>query len=157
VRVIKACFVMVSAVFSALVILWVGSQTPPDHGSWSFVIFWRALPIALVASVLMLGAGVRTAITSKTWSILLSVGMLLGLCTTIRFWDWLLLAMVLLVAFVTYASAAYRIVWWLAVAASILLSAWWLGVALYAFYDFLSPEQSSAGAGSGSRGGPSAF
>jgi hypothetical protein len=67
--------------------------------------------------------------------------------------------MVLLGAFVTYASAAYRSVWRLALAAGVLLSTWWLGVALYAFYDFLLPEQPSAPGGRGLAqvGGPLFF
>jgi hypothetical protein len=73
-----ACFIVLPALFSALVILWMGAQTPPDHGSWSSLFFWRSLPIALGASLLILVQGVRLAVSSKYWSITLSVSILLG-------------------------------------------------------------------------------
>jgi hypothetical protein len=69
---IKASFVILSALFSSLVILWMGAQTRPVHGSWSFSPFWDSLPLALVASSAMLGAGTRFAIPSKQWSVALT-------------------------------------------------------------------------------------
>jgi lysylphosphatidylglycerol synthetase-like protein (DUF2156 family) len=148
-RVIKAGLVILSALFSALVILWMGAQTPPDHGSWSFLLFRRSLPIVVGASVLILGQGVRSVVPSIFWTIAFSVGILLGLCAVARLWNWLSLALLLLVAFPAYAAAVYRKAWLFIVLAGAFVTVWWLGIAVYALYDFLWPEQPAARGGLG--------
>ncbi len=83
----------------------------------------------------MLGAGIRLAVTSKKWSVAVSLIMLLGICAALRVWTWPSLALVLPGASVTFLLAIYpRTRRWIA-AVSLLLAAWWLGVAAYSFYE----------------------
>jgi hypothetical protein len=134
-RFIKASFVILSALFSSLVILWMGAQTRPVHGSWSFSPFWDSLPFALVASSAMLGAGTRFAIASKQWSVALTLIASLGVCAAFRMWTWPSLALVLPGTFASFILGAYPRAWrWIA-AVGILLAAYWFGVATYCFYE----------------------
>jgi hypothetical protein len=141
-RFIKASFVILSALFSSLVILWMGAQTRPVHGSWSFSPFWDSLPFALVASSAMLGAGTRFAIASKQWSVALTLIALLGVCAAFRMWSWPSLALVLPGTFASFILGAYPRAWrWIA-AVGILLAAYWFGVATYCFYEQMGRGES---------------
>jgi hypothetical protein len=72
-RLTVASLVVLSALFSSLLVLWLGAQTRPDHGSWSSQFLWDLLPVALVESALIFGAGISLAVPSRKWSVPLSL------------------------------------------------------------------------------------
>src|SRR5882724_1685620 len=144
-RFIKASMVILSALFSSVVILWVGAQAMPNLGSWSWPYFWKSLPIALVASAAMCGAGTRLAVVSKKWSVVTSTVVLLAVCTALRVWSWPSLALVLPGSSVSFMLAIYPKAWRWVAGVSILLTAWWFGVAAYGFYDHVRPELTERG------------
>jgi hypothetical protein len=144
-RLIKASLVVVSTLFSSLFILWLGAQTRPDHGSWSWPPFWDSLPIALVASAAMFGAGTHLAVTSKKWSLVLSLIVPMGISLALRIWTWPSFAFFLPGACASFILAVYPRAWRWIVTVSVLLAAWWFGVMAYSFYDHFRPEPTVRG------------
>lgn len=133
-RLIKASLVIISALFSCLFILWLGAQTRPDNGTWSFAPFWSSLPVVLLASSVVFGAGVTLAVNSRKWSVVLCVLLSVGIGLGQRIGNWLSLALILPSVFSTFLLGVYPRVWnWIA-AVSVLLTAWWLGVTVYDLY-----------------------
>jgi len=136
-RLIAGSLIIFSALFGCLFILWLGAQTIPDRGAWSFALFWNSLPVVLLASSIVFGAGVDLAVNSKKWSVMLCVLVPVGISLGLRIWNWPSLALILASVFPTWLLAVYPRAWnWIA-AVSFFLTAWWLGVTAYDLYDYV--------------------
>jgi hypothetical protein len=144
-RLVKAFLVILSALFSCLFILWLGAQTRPDRGTWSFALFWNSLPVALLASSVIFGAGVNLAVNSKKLSMVLSVTVPLGISLALRIWNWPSLALILPGAFASLLLTVYPRAWKWAAAISVFLTAWWFGVTTYDLYDYFKQETTVRG------------
>jgi hypothetical protein len=120
--------------------LWLGFQTPPDHGRWASRLFWSPLPILLIISAVVLAWGFRLLPFSRKWSVVLSLIIPLAACFVFRQWRPASLGVVFAIALMTGAFSLYDRTWIFVSAVTLVLAARWFGAAAYAVYDYLSPE-----------------